>query len=373
MRTAFDGFARPKGIYLLNHSVGVPPATLSSHVSDTLIADWIANPAPAWDRWMAELEGFHSELAKLCNHEAEWFCHQVNVSSAMTKVVYALKLDEQRPVILLSERAFPSLGYVAQAASAAGYQTRMIPRDLDVGDPEVWKSALSNDVAIACLGHAESNTGIQVPVAEIASVIRSSGAVSLVDVAQSAGVLPIDLHAWGADFVVGTSVKWIGGGPGAGFLWVSPDLIDQCQPLDVGWFSHEDPFEFDIHRFRLAPDARRFWGGTPSPIPAAQARQSLAALNRVGVDTVRAHNLALTQQLIDGVDHKILVSPADPARRSGTVVLDPGERRGAVMAALHEAGVHVDERAEGIRISPHVVNTAADIEQVLAVTGQAGV
>ncbi len=366
MAFPFDGFDQPDDTYLLNHSVGVPPTSTRSHVNERLIPDWLSTPEIAWDRWMAELDGFHTELARLFNHDPKWFCHQVNVSSGATKIVHALPLDRSRPVILLPERAFPSLGYVANAASAVGYRTRMVPRGLDDSDATTWQQWIADDVGIVLIPHVLSNVGTQLPVAAIVELARAAGAVSVVDVAQSGGILPIDLRSWQADFVVGTSVKWLCGGPGAGFLWASPDGIDRCRPLDVGWFSHEDPFEFDINDFRGAPDARRFWGGTPSPIPAAIARQGIAAINDIGVSAIREHNLVLTQRLIDAVDDRILVSPRSPLDRSGTVVLHPEPaERGAAMTRMTAARIHVDERDEGMRISPHLVNHSEDIDAVI--------
>ena len=367
---SFKDFARPDGIYMLNHSVGLPPSSIA-HVADDLIARWLTQPHDAWPGWTSELDGFHAELGRLFNHDPQWFCHQVNVSSAVTKVIHSLPRDPSRSVIVLSERAFPSLGYVAQAASAAGYATRMLPADADTTDPAAWGDAVTDDVAVVMVGHAESNTGARLPVPEILELIRESGAISVVDVAQSAGVIPIDLRSWQADFVVGTAVKWLCGGPGAAFVWVNPDRIGECEPLDVGWFSHTDPFEFDINDFRFAPDARRFWGGTPSPIPAALARHGIAALNNIGVGTIHEHNTSLTERLINGVsaiDDGLLVSPREAPSRSGTVVIDPGSAaRTTVLAALAAASVRVDERAQGIRISPHLINSIDDIDTVLTV------
>jgi kynureninase len=286
----FRAFDRPDGIYLLNHSVGVPPSSLPAGIADELLTPWLSDPERSWPRWTEELVGFHHELARLFNHEAKWFCHQVNVSSGVTKILHALPLTAGRPVILFSERTFPSLGYVAQAAEAVGYEPRMLPTTFDSADPNRWADAIGDDVGVVLVGHAESNTGTCLPVGEIVELARSAGAVSIVDVAQSAGVVPIDLAAldqwirgrfvelnstledlyWeqddrnlvepGAELkaellrdgeaLIGTSVKWLCGGPGAGFLWVNPEMIERCAPVDVGWFSHEDPFEFDIRTFR---------------------------------------------------------------------------------------------------------------------------
>lgn len=116
-----------------------------------------------------------------------------------------------------------------------------------------------------------------------------------------------------------------------------------------------------------APDARRFWGGTPSPIPAAIARHSIAALNEIGIESIREHNVQLAGQLIEGLDPSMLVSPREVARRSGTVVVDPGTKRPELLDRLAKADVHVDERVDGIRVSPHLVNTQSDIETFLQI------
>ena len=199
------------------------------------------------------------------------FCPQTNVSSATTKILYALPELRARRTVLLSEEAFLSLAFVFQMAAGSGFRLKYIDGGADAGDPEVWKGQLTADVGLVLLTHVHSNSGLQTPVKDISELARERGITSVVDVAQSVGVLPIDVRYWNADFVVGSCVKWVCGGPGAGFLWANPSVVDQSQPIDVGWFSHDDPFEFDIHRFRYATDSLRFWGGTP---PRRQAHDS---------------------------------------------------------------------------------------------------
>ena len=188
--------------------------------------------------------------------------------------------------------------------------------------------------------------------------------MTVVDVAQSAGVVPIDVNVWNADFVVGSCVKFLCGGPGAGFLWVNDRVLTECQPTDVGWFSHADPFEFDIHHFRYADSALRFWGGTPAVLPYTVAANSLETINQIGIERIRAHSLELTQAIIDKVPRKYLFSPSRASRRGGTVVLDFGERQSAVTDALAAAGVHFDSRHTGMRLSPHIYTSRDEIETV---------
>ena len=272
-----DVFVEHEGIYLLSHSIGLPARGARDAAADYFEV-WESDTSQAWPQWLGAIDGFREALSRLIGGQPASICPQSNVSSALSKMLGALRQSFDAPTILLTEDAFPSLGYVCEHA---GYVVRYIAADLDATDPAVWKSALSADVDIVLITHVHSNTGEQIPVADIAGIARRQGVLSIVDVAQSVGVLPVDVGAWDVDVVVGSCVKWLSGGPGAGWLWVRPDLIERCTPVDVGWFSHDDPFEFDIHDFRYAGDALRFWGGTPTVLPFVIARHSIDAIRNL--------------------------------------------------------------------------------------------
>jgi len=360
-----DEFSRPAGIYLLSHSVGLAPTSSLRLLEQDYFDAWRDDPEQAWPRWLAQMERFREALGQLLNHRAGCFCPQANVSSATTKILHGLPRRSGRATILLTEDAFPSLGFVFARAQDAGYRVKFIGRDEDAQDPDVWARHLTPDVGLALITHVHSGSGERIPVRDVVALARERSVVSIVDIAQSVGVIPIDLTEWNADFVVGSSVKWLCGGPGAGYLWVNPEMLPQCEPIDVGWFSHADPFELDIHRFRFADDALRFWGGTPSILPFVIARGSIELIDDIGVDDVSATNVALTERLIAPIDDAMLVSPRDPTRRGGTVVVDLGDRAARLTERLREAGVHFDSRATGIRLSPHLYNTADEIDAVI--------
>jgi kynureninase len=356
-------FVRPAGTYLLSHSIGLSPSETAQHALEAHLGVWDHDPAGAWTHWLAEIEGFRSALAALLGHEAAWFCPQVNVSSGLTKVLQALRPSGS---IVMTEEAFPSLGFVI---GALGAHAVFVERDADVFDLDVWAERFdtADPVGAVLITHVHSNTGELLPVADIARLARERGILTIVDVAQSAGVIPIDLRAWDVDVVLGSCVKWLCGGPGAGWMWVRPDVCERSAPTDVGWFSHEDPFEFDIHSFRPASDASRFWGGTPSVLPFAIARRSIELIDAIGVRAIRAHNVALTSRLIDALHPDLVVNPTQADRRSATVVIDAGRQTDEVVDALVAAEVHVDRRPTGIRVSPHVYNAASDIDTVVRV------
>jgi len=151
----------------------------------------------------------------------------------------------------------------------------------------------------------------------------------------------------------------------AGYLWVDPGVVDQCEPIDVGWFSHADPFEFDINNFRYADGALRFWGGTPSVLPYVLASAGIQLICDIGVDRIRQHNAELTSMVLDALPSKLTMTPRDPAKRGGTLLLNLGESQTGVEENLTEAHVRFDSRNAGIRMSPHIYNTAEEMEVVL--------
>lgn len=358
-------FAATPGIYLLNHSVGLPPADSEAVWAETFLGPWKQGSDAAWNGWLAAVYAFRESLAELLNTQAALICPQVNLSSALTKLLQSLTVPEQRRTILHTDQDFPSINFVLQQLRNAGFSLRRLPDHADAADPECWSTLLDDPVGIVLVTHVHSNTGRQVPVDEITRMARDRGVLTIVDVAQSAGCIPIDLQTWNADFVIGSCVKWLCGGPGAGFLWVDGDRLADCRPVDVGWFSHEDPFEFDSDNFRYAPGALRFWGGTPSIQPYVTAGNSIRLLHAIGIDRIRRHNLALTTALMEVIDPGHLVTPVAPAHRGGTVVVNlPDALQDEVAQELQRAAVSYDIRPTGIRLSPHIYN---DLEEVAVV------
>ncbi|MBV1775478.1 aminotransferase class V-fold PLP-dependent enzyme [Burkholderiaceae bacterium DAT-1] len=358
-------FIPANGAYFLSHSVGRPLASAQTHFKDSFFSPWESSAGDPWGAWMGQLNGFCEALATLTHARPSDICPQSNLSSAFTKVLSSLPKRAGQPVIVLSEHDFPTMGFVADQAQKLGYALRFLPRMSDHTDPQVWEDALSDDVQWLLVTQVQSNTGVQVPVADIVAAAKRRDVLTIVDVAQGTGVLPVDVSAWDADFVLGSCVKWLCGGPGAGFLWVNPARIADCQPQDVGWFSHANPFEFDIHHFAYHPGAFRFWGGTPSVAPFVLAAHSIRYFSDIGVDVVRTHNLALTQRIMDALPEGWLVSPRAPSQRSGTLLIHAGDQQQAVQDALKSREIRFDIRATGMRLSPHIYTTAAEVDLLI--------
>jgi selenocysteine lyase/cysteine desulfurase len=115
----------------------------------------------------------------------------------------------------------------------------------------------------------------------------------------------------------------------------------------------------DIHSFRYADDARRFWGGTPSVAPYVVATAGLKLLHAIGIDAVLAHNRALIHAFL-GAAPPALRDLVTLERQGGTLCIPVGEKLSTVRAALEAAQVRFDWRETVVRISFHLCNSIED-------------
>ncbi|MFT7683437.1 MAG: kynureninase [Moritella dasanensis] len=354
-------------IYLLNHSVGRPLKNTEQQFKRHFMDHWQHTSSEPWPQWMTAIDRYNSALGTLFNDDGANFCPQVNLSSALTKLVMSVdRLQQPHTKILMSEADFPSMGFAMQRALASTASITYIPSQLDITDPNVWAEYLNETIDLVFISHAYSNTGQQAPLNDILSMARQHQVLSIIDVAQSAGIMPLDLSVTRPDFMIGSCVKWLCGGPGSSYLWVNPTQITSCHPQDVGWFSHQQPFEFDIHDFREHNSALKFWGGTPSIMPYVISANSIEYFAKLGTETLRQHNQTLLDMLANAFPGQ-LVSPQQIPQRNGTAILHFGAQQADVLSALSADKISVDNRLHGMRISPHIYNDETEIQQLIDV------
>jgi kynureninase len=189
----------------------------------------------------------------------------------------------------------------------------------------------------------------------------------VLDIYQAAGAVPVNLEALGVDFAVGGSVKWLCGGPGAGYLYVRRDLAGELQPGIVGWAAHARPFQFQIGPIEYADAPERFQSGTPNVPALYSCRAGYEIVREIGVEAIRAKSLQLTRRLIDlasTAGFQINTPDADHERGGSVIVNVPDAAN--VTDELIRRGVIVDYRpGAGIRIAPHFYNTIDEIDHVM--------
>ena len=352
----------PNATYLKSHSVGCQPRAAEAALREGLLAPW-RETGEAWPGWLGAIDAWRAALAALLGVEARDLCPATNVSAGLSRYISALGTATGRRTILLAPSAFPTIGYVASGLAAAGWTTRYLPEDADVRDPANWTAMLDDEVALVIAMHVSSNSGALTDIAAVAAAAKAAGARCIADCAQSVGVVPVTPATWGVDAVLGTSVKWLCGGPGAAWLWVAPHDRTALDPMERGWWSHENPFEMDISDFRYAPDARRWWGGTPDVAPFVLSSAGIAEIAAIGVDEIRAHNRALQAVLRDALEARTPGWRWPTGAIGGTLCIDTGADRPRIAEALDRNNLRADFRGTILRLSFHAYNGVADVER----------
>jgi len=271
----------------------------------------------------------------------------------------AMRDGGTRKRVVYEEANFPSVRYL--------YQAQPDLEVVAVEDDRAIVEAIDERTLLVPISHVLfKNAEIQ-DVEPIVRRAHEAGAYVVLDCYQSAGVVPFDLTALDVDFAVGGSVKWLCGGPGAGWLYVRPDLAERLEPTFVGWQGHARPFAFEPE-LEYAPGVRRFLTGTPN-VPALYAASAgYDVIEEVGVERIRERSLLLTSLLIELLEDAgfEISSPREPARRGGTVLVRTPDDA-AVHRELGERGIICDFRPDaGIRLGPHFYNTEDELRQTVA-------
>jgi kynureninase len=283
--------------------------------------------------------------------------HQ-NVTVAEMVVLSCFAQPGARNRIVYEEANFPSVRYLYQAQPALEVVV--------VEDDEAMVDAIDERTLLVPISHVLfKNAEIQriQPIIERAHEV---GAHVVLDCYQSAGVVPFDVTALKVDFATGGRVKWLCGGPGAGWLYVRPDLAERLEPTFVGWQGHARPFAFEPE-LEYADGARRFLTGTPNVPALYAATAGYDVIEEVGVERIRERSLRLTQLLIDLLDDAGLevASPREPERRGGTVLVRTPDHA-AVHKELSEREIICDFRPEaGVRLGPHFFNSEDELRHTV--------
>jgi kynureninase len=283
--------------------------------------------------------------------------HQ-NVTLAEATVLSCFEPRAPRNKIVFEDGNFPSVQYLY--AAQPGLRINAVPAERVV-------DAIDDQTLLVPISHVLFKSSLVQDVPAIVEKAHRVGAHVVLDIYQSAGSLPLDVAALGVDFAVGGCLKWLCGGPGNGFLYVRPDLA-HLAPRLTGWMAHAAPFAFEPPPIRYSDGPARFLNGTPSIACLYAAIEGLRILKEIGAARVREHSVRLTGRLLQRIDEAghPTITPRDPARRGGTVAVDPPHAE-AISRRLLEQNFLVDYRpGAGIRISPHFYNTEDECDAIIA-------
>lgn len=344
-------FDIPDGvIYLDGNSLGPLPKGAAGRAADVITQEWGSELIRAWNTadWISLPRRVGDRIGQLIGAPEG----SVATGDTLSIKVYqalaaALKMRPDRRVILSDSGNFPTDLYMAQGLIGTidkGYELR-------TPAPEDVAAAITDEVAVVMLTQVDYRSGRMHDMATITKAAHAAGAIMIWDLAHSAGAVPVDMAASGAEFAVGCTYKYLNGGPGApAFIYVRPDIVEKVQPALAGWMGHDAPFAMELG-YRPAMSTERLRVGTPPIVQLSILDAAMEVWDDVDMADIRAASLELSELFIAEVERRCpqlaLASPRDPARR-GSQVSFSFEHGYSAMQALIDQGVIGDFRAPDI-------------------------
>jgi kynureninase len=357
-----------RATYLVSHSLGPMPRAVPDAL-ERYAEHWGEHGVRAWNfGWWEMPVSAGDAIAPLMGANAGEVVMMPNVSLAHDVVLSALDFPRERDEIVMTQLDFPSVLYAYERlAPRFGARITKVPSaDGITLDTERLLAAITERTRLVAISHVLFRSAFIVDVAAVCRRARAVGALVLLDAFHAVGIVPVDVQALGVDFLAGGVLKWLCGGPGGCFLYVSPHIRDALMPAITGWQAHERPFAFEPEHDPVAGPFR-WLNGTPV-IPALYAAvEGPRIIARAGVGAIRAKSMRQTARLVELADELgyRVHAPRDPERRGGTVTLDVPNGM-AVAQALLERDILIDYRAgAGIRIAPHFFTRDDEIDTVI--------
>lgn len=352
--------------YLINNSLGAMPASVSD-AFQRYTELWGNEGVVAWDTWLPMVAEVAGVLEDIVHAPGGSMTMSQNVTNALTSILSCMEFEAPANRIVYCAGEFPTVEYLLDAQRRVGAEVVRVGNDPLIFPAGELLAAIDDRTSLLVLSHVLFRTSELIDVRPFVEKAHQHGALVVLDAYQSMGAVPFNVLELDVDFMVGGSVKWLCGGPGAGYVYVHPRVIERLQPRDAGWFSHARPFEFEAPPIEYAEGVVRFTGGTPN-IPAYyQAREGYEIIRDVGVDAIREKARRQTEIIRQGaLERGFTVNSPEQFERRGnhvTVDLPMGEQ---VKAELIRRGFVVDYRpGAGIRIGPHFYNTDDECRAIL--------
>jgi kynureninase len=355
--------------YLVSNSLGAMPRRVPERLAE--YADtWASLGVRAWAQgWWEMPIRVGDEIAPLLGAAPGEVAMVANVSVAQATVLSALDYTAPRDTIVMTGLDFPSVRYVYdQLAPRLGARVVVVPSDDGLSvDTDRLLAAIDERTRLVAISHVLFRSAYIMDVEAIVRRARAVGALVSLDAYHSVGVIPVDVHALGVDFLSGGVLKWLCGGPGGSFLYVAPEVSARVAPALTGWQAHARPFAFEGD-MDYAAGVARWLSGTPAVPALYAAAEGPRLVREAGIENIRAKSERQTARLIELADARgyPVNAPRDPARRGGTVAFDVPHGR-EVAQSLLARDILVDYRPNaGIRIAPHFYTTDSELETAVA-------
>jgi len=360
-------FPQADDLLYLNHAAVAPWPQRTHDAVCQFAADNLSQGARHYPHWLQTEARLRKQLAWLINAPAdEDIALLKNTSEGLS--VIAAGLDWQPgDQVVISNQEFPSNRIPWQALAARGVE--VVEADVGGDDPEqALIEALTPRTRLLAISSVQYGTGLRMDLTRLGEACQAQKILFCVDAIQSLGVIPMDVQAIGADFVVADGHKWMLGPEGLALFYCRAALRDQLTLHQYGWHMIDNAGDYSQHSWRVARDARRFECGSPNMLCTHALSASLSLLEEVGLPRIEATVATRVARLADGLQAlKLpLLSPEVPDRRAGILTFAPRRDSTEVYRRLMSAGLVCAPRGGGIRLSPHFYTPDDVLDRALA-------
>jgi kynureninase len=357
-----------KNVYFISHSLGAMPRRTRDRLNE-YVDMWDTRSIRAWDEGWWEMPRTVGDLVgKIIGaDEGSVVMHQ-NVSICQSMILSCLDFSGKRNKIVSESMNFSSNLYIYHAMEKQGARFVTVPSEDGISIPlEKMLAAIDEETLLVSVSHVLFRSSFIQDLQALTKRAHEVGALIVADVYQAAGTVPLNVKELNVDFATGGSVKWLCGGPGAGYLYVRPDLWHTLEPRNTGWLAHKHPFDFVVGPTYYADDIYRFLNGSPNVPGMYAAMSGYEIIHEAGVDNIRAKSIRQTTKLIELAEEAgfKINCPRNSDVRGGTVVVDVPNGY-EVTKELLRRDFLVDFRpGAGIRMAPHFYTKDEELELIV--------
>lgn len=370
-----DEFALDPGLVYLNHAAVAPWPRRTARAVERFAEENLRQGATHYPRWMDKEAQLRGQCRDLVNApSADDIALLKNTSEALSVVAHGLAWQTGDNVVI-SDEEFPSNRIVWESLRARGVETRRARLAAASSPEDALASCIDARTRLLSVSSVEYASGLRLDLDRLGEICRARGVLFCVDAIQSLGVLPFDVAACGADFVMADGHKWLLGPEGLALFYVRPGIRDQLRLNQYGWHMVEDALDFSRDDWRVAASARRFECGSPNMLGIHALSASLELLAEAGIANVAAEVLAHTAYLMDalaalpGIE---ILTPRAPGRYAGIVNFRHARVAPAELhARLVAQRVVCAQRGGGVRFSPHFYLTRQQLDTAVAAVAAA--
>jgi kynureninase len=361
-----------RSTYLANHSLGRPLDAMTEDVAEG-IALWYGEMGKAWDAWLAEQEAFRGRIARLIGAPGtEYVVPKTSAGQGLRTVLNALSGTTR---VVSTRGEFDSIDVILKRYADLGRITiRWIEPD-ERGEFQLDSliDGVRGGTDLVVVSQTMFMTGQILPDLDcLAEVCHQHGAQLLVDAYHSIGVIPVDVAQMKVDFMIGGSYKYLRGGPGACFVYISPQALEKgLSPLDIGWFAKSDSFSFrrpDPPELKTKGNA--FLESTPAVLPYYQARSGQEFVLAMGVERLRAYSLTQLGRLRVYLEQEGIINIVGGDEKHGAFLAISSRRAPQIAISLEQKGIHCDARGDWLRFCPDCLTRDEELSNAAATLGR---